>query len=137
MEPLNKRYPKLGPATYDTMPVKPRAGQRVRISYEAEWACWDSIQRPITKREQEGSSNYLAPRDAKIEIVDFLVINDEDLKIEYYYREGQGINERPAGVGMTHIPTGFIITESNSTSRLENMRVGLHRLMELINNERA
>lgn len=63
---------RLGPATYDEMPVKPKPGQRVRITYEAEWGCWDSIQRPVTRGLTEGSrsSRFTAPRNAQIEILD-------------------------------------------------------------------
>lgn len=66
---INRR---LGPATYDEMPVKPKTGQRVRITYEAEWGCWDSIKRPVTRGLTEGSytSRFTAPRDSQIEIID-------------------------------------------------------------------
>lgn len=60
---------RLGPATYNDMSPRPSPGQMVRITYEAEWGCWDAIQRPVTKPPGNDTSRYTAPRNAQIEII--------------------------------------------------------------------
>ena len=56
-------------SAYDMSP-KPQPGRLVRITYEAVWARWDSIKRPITKPVlQPDTSQFLAPRNALVEII--------------------------------------------------------------------
>lgn len=61
---------KLGPATYDSMPVKPKPGQRVRITFDAVWSHWDVINRPVTKPGGSDTSHYTSPRNTNIEIIE-------------------------------------------------------------------
>jgi hypothetical protein len=57
-------------AAYDMNP-RPQPGQEVEVTYRAIWACWDPINRPITKpAKQPDTSRFLAPRDAVVRIVD-------------------------------------------------------------------
>lgn len=127
---------KLGPATYDNMAVKPRSGQKVRITYEAEWACWDSIQRPVTKPAGDDTSRFIGPRNSQIEILhDLVPLEREDLAVEYFHTSEQLVNEEPAGVYVKHKPTGFAAIEGAPVKRLENMRVAIERLTKLVNDD--
>ena len=120
--------------TYDTMPVKPKAGDIVRISYESIWACWDSVHRPITRGTgDEDYSRYLAPKDASIEIIDPpLELKTADIRIEYFQAPGQSIIQGPLGVKVTHIATQASVCVCAESNRLENMAAAIKGLIAIV-----
>jgi hypothetical protein len=117
---------------YDMDP-KPFPGQEVEVTYRAVWACWDPVNRPVTKPVlQPDTSRFLAPSDAVIRFVDenasaptgrsvtLLFESDADA-VQYaaYVTEGGGVCVDETCLGMddvpiSHLPAVIVPTEENA-----------------------
>ena len=61
------------------------------------------------------------------------MLNPKDLKIDYYRGSGPGGQHRntsETGVRMTHLPTGIVVTATESRSRHMNQQRAMARLDE-------
>jgi ribosome-associated protein len=61
------------------------------------------------------------------------MLNPKDLKIDYYRGSGPGGQHRntsETGVRMTHLPTGIVVTATESRSRHMNQQRAMARLEE-------
>lgn len=67
-----------------------------------------------------------------------VVINDKDLKWDFYKSTGPGgqhKNKTLTAARLTHIPTGTVVTSGNERSQLDNKKIALKNLEEILNNK--
>ena len=60
-------------------------------------------------------------------------MNEKDLRIDYFRGSGPGGQHRntsETGVRITHLPTGMVVTATESRSRLQNLQKAMLRLEE-------
>lgn len=67
-----------------------------------------------------------------------VVINEKDLKWDFYKSTGPGgqhKNKTLTAARLTHIPTGIVVTSGNERSQLDNKKIALKNLEEILNNK--
>lgn len=66
------------------------------------------------------------------EVVRRLELDPSAVRTEFFRRDGQGVNETPAAVRLTHVPTGIVVESARLASRVANLQRATERLRRAV-----